>query len=160
MITTPASDIVLDEAQSKKIEVAGHKLSVIETEVVIANRNLKVLKDDIVKATLELKELTEKEGVLIESVETKKKEKVELDSTVAELNGKVEKARQELEAKEDALNQKEGLLAAREEEVARTENSLSGLIAENTRERASLEKERRDIESVQEAFSAVTLPWK
>lgn len=160
MITNPASDIVLDEAQSKKIEVAGHKLSVIETEVVIANRNLKVLKDDIVKATLEHKELEEKIGVLTASVEAKKKEKAELDAVVAELAEKVEKSRKELEEREDALSRKECLLSVREEEIATAESNLSELIAVNTAGRVSLEKERKEIESVKEAFDAVTLPWK
>jgi len=48
----------------------------------------------------------------------------------------------------------------REEEIATAESNLSELIAVNTAGRVSLEKERKEIESVKEAFDAVTLPWK
>lgn len=160
MITAPASDIVLDEVQSKKIEVAGHKLSVIETEVVIANRNLKVLKDDIVKATLEHKELEEKIAVADSVLSEKKAEKDKVTALVVEATNALQKANESAkeilslhEAKAIELSEREAVLGVQEYEVSLEKEK-------SNKDRIELEKSKAEVESVKEAFSAVTLPWK
>lgn len=160
MITAPASDIVLDEVQSKKIEVAGHKLSVIETEVVIANRNLKVLKDDIVKATLEYKELEEKIAVADSVLSEKKAEKDKVTALVVEATNALQKANESAkeilslhEAKAIELSEREAVLGVQEYEVSLEKEK-------SNKDRIELEKSKAEVESVKEAFSAVTLPWK
>lgn len=160
MITTPASDVVLDEVQARKIEVAGHKLSVIETEVVIANRNLRVLKDDIVKATLEHKELEEKIANADSLLSEKNAENKRISSEVAEATKLLEAARKDaLEfVGQEAIKNKE--LEDREEAVSSREKEVEALAQKLLDDSASLLKSREEAESVKKAFDAITLPWQ
>lgn len=162
MITTPASDVVLDEVQARKIEVAGHKLSVIETEVVIANRNLRVLKDDIVKATLQYQELEDKLASFEKEVKKSTEQKKVLEEEVADMKVFLQKTTDALDGLKEGRERLERELSAREDKVVADEKALALAVAQNAQEAVSLEKKRKEVEEARDAFAIASakITWQ
>lgn len=162
MITTPASDVVLDEVQARKIEVAGHKLSVIETEVVIANRNLRVLKDDIVKATLQYQELEDKLASFEKEVKKSTEQKKVLEEEVADMKVFLQKTTDALDGLKEGRERLERELSAREDKVVADEKALALAVEQHAQEAASLEKKRKEVEEARDAFAIASakITWQ
>lgn len=162
MITTGGNTIKLTAEQNLQLIEWQQRLSVIQTEIEIAEKHLASVKDEIETRTKHLNYLEEQKKISETNL-------LDLSTTNAQLKDEVQASLSKLgehtvetQERNRSLHEKEQYLAAKESDINQRHTELSDKVKSHSEKEQTLQEREILVEKALQAFSEATksVTWK